>query len=126
MLALIENPADAYRRSAFDARVRAAKAGDLVIVCLEQVAEGLGKALAAHRKNDRSRRAEGLTHAHAALTALEMGIDRSGPLAGPLGQLYSAARKQVLNCVTDFRPEPLEKVMVDFAEIAEAMRIKAA
>ena len=126
MLALIENPAEAYRRSAFDARVRAARAGDLVIVCLEQVSEGLGKALAAHRKDDRQRRAEGLTHAHAALAALEMGIDRSGPLADALSQLYGAARKQVLDCVTDFRPESLEVVRADFAEIAEAMRIKAA
>lgn len=126
MLALIENPADAYRRSAFDARVRAATAGDLVIVCLEQVSEGLGKALAANRKDDRTRRAEGLTHAHAALMALEMGIDRSGPLAGALSQLYGSARTQILNCVTNFRPESLEVVMKDFAEIADAMRAKAA
>lgn len=122
MLAIQQKAAAAYRSASFDARVRGAGAKGLVLVCLEQVAEGVGQSLHAHQRDDRTKRAEGLAAAHAALTALDMGIDRNAPLAEALSQLYTAARNEVLDSVTDFSPERLERVKADFLEIATVFR----
>ena len=122
MLALHRDAAAAYRSAAFDARVRGAGSTELVLVCLDQFVDGLGQALLAHERGDTSRRAEGVTRALAALTALDMGIDRQGSLAAALVQLYGAARQQVLASVTDFVPAKLVPVRQDFAEIAQAFR----
>lgn len=122
MLALREDPATAYRRAAFDARVRGAKRGELVHVCLDQVADGLARALRGDALGDNAARADGLTRALAALTALEMGIDRSAPLAGALTQMYGAARLAVLDAVTGFDSTRIGQVRADFVEIAAALR----
>lgn len=122
MLALREDPAAAYRRTAFDARVRGSTSGELALLCIEQVADAINRALIGHARADNGGRAEGLTRAHAALTALEMGIDRAAPLAGALAQLYGAAREEILVAVTDFDPQRLSRIRGDFREVAAALR----
>ena len=121
MLMLNNTPAAAYRRIAVDARIRAAGQAELVAMCYEQLVTELGAAIRADEAGDPARRAEGLTRAHAAVMALEMGLDRAQPISAALGQLYGAAREAILASVTAFDPAALEEVRSDFREIGSAL-----
>jgi flagellar protein FliS len=116
------NPREAYRRSAFDARVHGGDTAALVQLCLEQAIAGLGGALLAHERNEPGLRSQGLTRALTAITALDMGVDRDAPLAEALLQVYGAARQAVLDSVIDFQAERLQAVRGDFVEIDAALR----
>jgi len=116
------DPREAYRRSAFDARVQGGDTAALVRLCLEQAIAGLGTSLLAHERNDLALRSQGLTRALTAITALDMGVDRNAPLAAALLQVYGAARREVLGSVTDFQPSRLEAIRSDFVEIEAALR----
>lgn len=121
MLMLRDNPSTAYRRVAVDARIRGAGPRDLVMLCYDQLGAELGKALRAHATGDARRRSDGLTRAYAALAALEMGLDRTNPVAGALEQIYAAARETILSSVTSFDAASLQAVRDDFAEIGSAL-----
>jgi flagellin-specific chaperone FliS len=121
MLALHNTPRAAYRRVAVDARIRGASQTELVALCFEQVVAELGSAIHAHKAGDPARRSEGLTRAHAALTALEMGLDRSQPISAAMLQLYGAARERILRSVTVFDVSALEQLRSDFREIGAAL-----
>ncbi len=121
MLALTD-PREAYRRSEIDARVEGgADPAGLVQLCLEQAIGGLGLAIVADERHDRVVRSQALTRALAAVTALDMGVDRAAPLAGPLLQIYGAARKAILDSVVAFDASQLEAVRQDFIDIARAL-----
>ena len=51
-----------------------------------------------------------------------MGVDRNAPLAQALLQVYGAARKAVLDSVTDFNADLLQSVRQDFLDIESALR----
>ena len=121
MLALTD-PHEAYRRSAFDARVQGGDSAALVQLCLEQAIAGLGSALFAQERGDASLRSKALTRTLTAITALEMGVARNAPLAQALLQVYGAARKAVLDSVTDFNADLLQSVRQDFLDIESALR----
>lgn len=122
MLAFTD-PREAYRRSEIDARVEGgADPADLVRLCYEQAISGLGLAIIAHERKDPAARSKALTRALSALTALDMGVDRSAPLADALLQLYGAARKAILDSVVSFDDEMLGQVRQDFIDIAKAVQ----
>lgn len=121
MLALT-SPREAYRRTAFDARIAGAKPGDLVLVCFEQFDEAVRGALHGGESGDNRARSDGLTRALAALAALELGVAPGEALAPALAQLYRAARRDVLDSVLAFDPPRLRALRADFAEIAAALR----
>ena len=121
MLALHNTPRAAYRRVAVDARIHGASQAELVALCFEQVVGELGGAIHAHTTGDAARRSEGLTRAHAALTALEMGLDRRQPIAGAMLQLYGGARERILRSVTAFDAAALQTIRADFREIGAAL-----
>lgn len=116
------DPREAYRRSAFDARVQSGDTAALVLLCLEQAIAGLGGAILAHERRDPAARSKALTRALTAITALEMGVDRAAPLADSLLHLYGAARRAVLESVTGFNPELLSPVKQDLLDIEAALR----
>ena len=121
MLAFTD-PREAYRRSEIDARVEGgADPSDLVRLCYEQVIGGLGLAIIAHERTDRAARSKALTRALSAITALDMGVDRSAPLAGALIQLYGSARKAILDSVVSFDSVLLNQVRQDFVDISRAV-----
>ena len=120
MLALTD-PHEAYRVSEFDARLDAARPADLVLFCLGQVIQGLGSAVSAHDRGHLAARSKFLTRALTGLTALEMGVDREAPLADALLQIYSSARRSLLDCVLDFDPVRLETIRADFRDILAAL-----
>ena len=116
------DPHEAYRRSAFDARVLSGDTAVLVLLCLEQAIAGLGGALLAHERGDPAARSKALTRALTAVTALEMGVDRSAPLANSLLLVYGGARRAVLDSVVNFDPAVLSPVRQDLLEIEAALR----
>jgi flagellar protein FliS len=115
------NPDEAYRRSAFDARVQGGDTAALVLLCLEQAIAGLGGASLAHERGDPAARSKALTRALTAITALEMGVDRNAPLARPLLLVYGGARRALLDSVADFDPALLLPVRQDLIEIHSAL-----
>lgn len=119
------DPQEAYRRSAFDARVQSGDTAVLVLLCLEQAIAGLGGALLADERGNPEARSKALTRALTAMTALEMGVDRSAPLAGPLLQVYGAVRRSVLECVTAFDASKLSLARQDLLDIEAALRSAA-
>ena len=121
MLMLRQNPHEAYRKVQVNARILGSDHKDLVAICFEQVVSELGRAIRANEGDDPTNRSEGLTRAIAAITALEMGLDRSNPIASALEHLYGAARETILNCVMAFDVEALAEVRSDFAEIGAAL-----
>jgi flagellin-specific chaperone FliS len=121
MLALNNTPRAAYRRVAVDARIRGASPADLVTMCYEQVVSELGAAIRGHETGDAMRRSDGLTRAYSALTALEMGLDRSQPISGAMLQLYGAARARILSSVSVFDGAALAELRRDFREIGTAL-----
>lgn len=119
---VLTDPHEAYRRSQFDARVQGSDTAALVQLCLEQAIAGLGGALLAHERAEPAARSKALTRALTAITALEMGVDRSAPLADALLQIYGSARQAVLGSVTNFDPSALDAVRRDFSDIAGGLR----
>ena len=120
MLAL-RNPAEAYRRVDFEARVAGADTRQLVALCYERLDVALGSALHAHTRGDNRAKSEALTRAVSALTALQMGVAGDAGVAGALQQFYEAARRRLLDNVVTFDPATIATVRKDIADIAEAL-----
>lgn len=121
MMLVQPNPQEAYRRVDFDARVAAARPGELVAVCFEQLSLALGSAIRAAEQGDNARRSAALTRALAALTALELGVDRQAPGAGPLLQFYAGVRRSVLDSVPQFDGPRLAALRRDVDEVGQAL-----
>lgn len=117
------SPAEAYRKIDFDARVAGGSARDLVLVCFEQFILALDAALAADERCDNQGKSAGLTRALAALTALQLGVDRASSVAPALLDLYRAARQAVLDAAIAFDPAVMRSVRSDFSEIAAALNL---
>lgn len=114
------NPQEAYRRVDFDARIAAAKPGELVVLCLEQFVAATGSALIAFERNNNELKSQSMTRALSSLTALQMGIDGEGGMAGPLSQFYGAARQTLLDNVLRFDPSAIKVIRDDFIDVYQA------
>ena len=115
------NPDTAYRRVDFDARVSSASPAELVKMCYEQLIAALGRALIAEGRADNRLKSEALTRAVSALNALQMGVIGEGEVADALHQIYTSARRSVLDCVLSFDAETIGRIRQDFIEIAAAL-----
>jgi flagellar biosynthetic protein FliS len=115
------NPREAYRRVDFDARVSGASPQELVRLCYEQVISSLGAALLAADRKDNLVKSRSLTRAMSALTALHMGVSGDDSMALALLQIYTAARRAVLDSVVVFDTATIQQVRQDFIDIAESM-----
>lgn len=120
MLAL-RDPHTAYRRVEFDARVAAARPDQLVTLCYQELSAALGSAVHAHGQGDNRRRSASLTRALAALTALQLGVDRSAPAAAALQLFYGGLRRTVLDSVPAFDAARLRAARTDVDEVAAAL-----
>lgn len=115
------SPRDAYGKVDFEARVAGGGTGDLVLLCYERLGTALGAALHAARRGDNGGKSRALTRALSALTALELGVAPSEPLAPALSQIYRSARRVLLDCAVCFDAARVEMLRTDFAEIGRAM-----
>lgn len=118
---LRRDPGETYRRVDFDARVKGASSLQLVVLCLEQAAGSLGRAVYSQDHGNNSAKSAALTRAVAAITALELGVDAAHPAGQPLMQLYQAARRAILDSALRFDAAKLETIRVDLLDIREAM-----
>ncbi len=116
-----QNPQEAYRRVAFDAHVAGAGAGQLVLLCFEQLDLALGAALLAATRRDNADKSQALTRALSSLTALQLGISKEAAMAPALHQFYEAARSRLLGNVLVFDAEAIRALRGDFAEIGAAL-----
>ena len=115
------NPDIAYRRVDFDARVSSASPAELVKMCYEQLVAALGRALIAQGRGDNRLKSEALTRAVSALNALQMGVSGEGSMADALHQLYTSARRAVLDSVLSFDSGAIARIRQDFIDIAAAL-----
>ena len=115
------NPNAVYRSIEFDARVSTASPKELVKMCYEQLIGALGRALVAGDRGDNRMKAEALTRAVSALTALQMGVNGEGSMASALHQLYTSARYTVLDSVLQFDAPTIMQIRQDFVEISAAV-----
>ncbi len=116
------NPAEAYRKVDFDARIAGADPSQLVLVCYEQLGTALGSAVHAAAAGDNARKSAALTRALTALTALQLGLDHGHPISAALATLFESARHTVLDSVIRFNTAALERLKNDVTEIAAALR----
>ena len=116
------HPSDAYRQSAFDARLMGSRSGDLVIFCLEDFVENLGALELAQKRGDPAARSKALTRCVTALTALELGIDREADLADSLLQFYGSAKADLLDSIRQTDMAKVAQLRADFSEIIKAFK----
>jgi len=90
-------------------------------MCYEQLIAALGRALIAEARGDNRLKSEALTRAVSALNALQMGVSGEGEMADALHQIYTSARRSVLDCVLAFDAETITRIRQDFIEIAAAL-----
>lgn len=115
------DPAEAYRRVDFDARVAGADPQGLVKLCYERVVSALGSADFAYRNNDNRAKSKALTRALAAITALQLGISGTDGIATALRQFYESARRALIDNALNFDAQQVAEIRQDFADIAAAM-----
>ena len=120
-----QDPKQAYRNSNFEARLLAASPQDMVHLCLDDLLVNLVRFEQADLRDDRASRSAALTRCIAALTALEMGVDRSAPLGGALLQLYMAAKSTLLGMVVSADISSLRTIKSDFEDIRSSFRAAA-
>jgi flagellar protein FliS len=115
------DPREAYRRVDFDAHVAGANPRQLVGLCFDQLTAALTSALHAERRGDNAGKSQALTRAIAALTALQLGVDRAQPIGAALLQLYEAARQSLLASAVRFDPASIERIRIDFSELRQSL-----
>ncbi len=115
------NPADAYRRVDFDARVAGSTPRDLTLLCYERLDLALARAVLGEERGDAALRSQALTEALAALTALQLGLDQSQALSAAFNQLFAGARQQLLKSVPSIDIAAVNTIRTDFSEIAKAL-----
>ncbi|MEQ8773025.1 MAG: hypothetical protein RIC51_09355 [Erythrobacter sp.] len=120
MLAL--DPAAAYRRVDVDARIEAARGGELTRICLEEVVTALGQALLSLERKPQLPPREALARAHGIALWLARSVDPANPLHGALVQFYgglaSLIRRNMVRAVAD----EIAQARSDFADLLEAAR----
>jgi flagellar protein FliS len=115
-------PNEAYRQASFDARLLGSSRDELVIFCLEDFLENLGHLQLADARCDSTGRSRAITRCVTALTALELGIDRSAELGASLAHLYGSAKGVLLSSIRATDTASISAIKNDFSEIANAFR----
>lgn len=113
-------PREAYREADFDARLMGSSRENLVLFCIEDFVQTLGALEQAETRNDPAGRSRALTRAVTALTALELGVDRSAPMADSLLHFYGAAKMLLLDSVRAVDLRRIGELRQDFRDIAAA------
>lgn len=115
-------PCEAYRQASFDARLLGSTRHELVLFCLEEFLENLGQLELADRRFDAAARSRAITRCVTALTALELGIDRTVAMGSTLSQFYGAAKNNLMDSIRQTDDVAISAMKSDFCDIAEAFR----
>ncbi|MGB7408952.1 MAG: flagellar protein FliS [Pontixanthobacter sp.] len=115
------NVADAYRKVEREAAIMGSNPRALTILCYDELIASLESALNAHRRDVPDRRRDALHRAASALAALQLGIDRSLPIAVAISGLFDLAEQSLRTAIIRFTPAPIEAMTRDFIDIRDAM-----
>lgn len=115
-------PCEAYREASFDARLLGSSRDELVLFCLEDFIENLRQLELADSRFDSSARSRAITRCVTALTALELGIDRTAEMGATLAQFYGSAKNTLLDCIRQTNETSVAVMKEDFGDIAKAFR----
>jgi len=113
-------PRDAYREADFDARLMGSSRENLVLFCIEDFIQTLGALEFAETRGDRAARSRSLTRAITALTALELGVDRTAPMADSLLHFYGGAKLLLLDSIREIDLSRIAELRQDFRDVAVA------
>lgn len=119
---LSRNPAAAYRRVDVDARIEAARGGELTRICLEEVVAALGQALLALERNPGVPPREALARAHGIALWLGRSVDPASPLHEPLVQFYGGLANLIRRNMMRAVPEQIAQARGDFADLLDAAK----
>ncbi|GMM93552.1 flagellar protein FliS [Qipengyuania sp. MTN3-11] len=115
-------PDEAYREASFDVRLLGSSREELVLFCLEDFLENIARLELADAKEDRAARSRAITRCVTALTALELGIDRSAEMGDALAQFYGSAKSTLLDSIRHTDGAAIATLKADFGEVAGAFR----
>lgn len=115
------NPADAYRKVAFDASVAGSTGENLVRLCIDDLRAALTQALWGDVNDNHAIRRKALARAQKGLVALRVGVDPKGDLAPALMTFYDSMARGVTASQFNFDRPALERVLEDIDDIARAI-----
>ncbi|QQN75497.1 flagellar protein FliS [Croceicoccus sp. YJ47] len=115
------DPAEAYRRAAFDLRVSGSDVHALTALCFEEAIAAVNRACYAHLHGHTLLRGRAMARARSALTALKAGVDITHPMGEPLLTIYDAADAAIVHSMSHFDRDAMIRVSDDLQEIAGAL-----
>lgn len=118
----LHKPYEAYRQASFDARLLGSSREELVVFCLEDFIDNLGQLELADNRLDHAARSKAITRCVTALTALELGIDRTAEMGATLAQFYGSAKNTLMNCIRQTDTNSVATMKADFSDIAKVFR----
>ncbi|MEM9500591.1 MAG: hypothetical protein AAF941_01975 [Pseudomonadota bacterium] len=119
MQMLKQNPAAAYRRVDLDARIEASASSDLTRICLEEVVQALGQALAAMDRNQANASRETLSRAHGIALWLARSVAQDNPLREQLVHFYGGLATLIRSNVVKPNAQDIAQARADFADLLE-------
>lgn len=119
---LATDPAAAYRRVDVDARIEAARGGELTRICLEEVVTALGQALLALERKPHIPPREVLARAHGIALWLARSVDPANPLSGALVQFYGGLASLIRRNMVRAVAAEIAQARADFADLLDAAR----
>lgn len=117
---LAADPAAAYRRVDVDARIEAARGGELTRICLEEVVTALGQALLALECRPHVPPREALARAHGIAMWLARSVDPENPLHGALVQFYGGLASLIRSNMVRAESQEIAQARADFADLLDA------
>jgi flagellar protein FliS len=115
------DPAAAYKRVDFEARVSASDTDGLVRVCFEDAGAALARALWADANQRPDVRRKALERAQMGLLTLLSGLDMAQPVSKSLDVFYRSLLARVTNAQKHFDRTAVEMTREDLADIASSL-----
>ncbi len=120
---LSQSPSATYRRIDLDARIEASAGNDLTRICLEEVVQALGQALAALERGPQAKPAVPLARAHSIALWLGRTVAANNPLKAELTRFYGGLASLIARNIGDARKGEIAQARTDFADVLAALGV---
>lgn len=120
-MAVLTDPARAYRRVQRDAAILGSDQRALILLCYDEFLAAISSALHADRYGSPGLLREALGHAASALSAIRAGTDPAHPIAVVLESMFDAAHRAIRGAMVNFRSVSLQSLYDDFNDIRRAL-----
>ncbi|WP_165362071.1 flagellar protein FliS [Qipengyuania thermophila] len=119
-LAVSAEVTETYRRVELAALALGGTAAQLTCLCLSEAERALGAAIACHARAQPVRRNAALMRAMACIQALQLGVDRTQPLAPALLLVYGDAWRRLAAAAARFDAGAVGALRQELAELHSA------